>query len=283
MTGGYANGEHMHCVNCGYLLFNLTRPVCPECGRAFCVSDYRFEPGSVEFVCPSCLTPLEGGLPTPDLAGRPCPHCGTPLDPDMLSVRPRRPDAVGLLHDPWDDPGLSPGSLPTLWPVWKRVMALDGDVFRDRAIRSSGDAYWFAGSCFFVAAVAGCVLAALLEFFLGRPEAIVGSFVAVFVGFAAAILAPLVLAGGPAIWAHLALCLLEPNYRPFHHTFRTACYAMAPVVLGGVPIAGAFVGGPYVMVAFIVGIRAVHETSAPVAIVSALWLPAVLAAMLVLL
>ena len=281
----------MYCMQCNYLLFNLTRPVCPECGRAFRVGDYRFEPGCVEYLCPGCLTPLDGGPPTPDRAGRPCAQCGTPLNADTLTVRPRRPDVVGILRDQYEDPGLPPGSLPTVWPVWKRVMVLDGDIFRDRAIRSSGDAYWFAASCLFVALATSGIVSSGLFFLIALVADEVGFMAggvaavpfAVFLGLMAAMAGPLVLGGGLALGTHVALTLLEPNCRPFHHTFRTACYAMAPVIIAGIPICGAFVAGPYAMTAYVIGIRAVHETSALVAVVSALWLPVLLMALLVLL
>ncbi|MBN1511688.1 MAG: hypothetical protein JXB13_06715 [Phycisphaerae bacterium] len=281
----------MHCVNCGYLLFNLTRPVCPECGRAFRVGDYRFAPGSVDFLCPGCLTPLEGGPPTSDLAGGPCAHCGAPLDPDTLSVRPRRPDAVGVLYDQYEGPGLPPGSPPTVWPVWKRVMVLDGDVFRDRARRSSGDAYWFAACCtLLAAAITGILYLAiflLLALLHNEWQALVYAVplvvVVVFFGLMVAMAGPLVFGGAMALPSHMALMILEPNCRPFHHTFRTACYAMAPVMIAGIPIVGALVALPYAMTAYVIGIRAVHETSTLIAFVSALWLPVLLVAMVVLL
>ncbi|MBN1511687.1 MAG: hypothetical protein JXB13_06710 [Phycisphaerae bacterium] len=280
----------MHCVNCGYLLFNLTRPVCPECGRTFRVSDYRFEPGCVEYLCPSCLTPLEGGLPTADLARRPCAHCGVPLDPETLAVRPIGPHAVGILRDEDEESDLAPASRPAVWPVWKRVMALDGGIFRKRSLRSTGDAYWFAAWCIVVTGVAGGVLSLLASSLLmpGVPGplvilfAISGAPVAVFMLVMAAIAGPLVCGGALAVWTHLALALLEPTCRPFTHTFRAACYAVAPVVLAGVPIVGVFVAAPYTVLTFIVGVRTVHETSTLVAIVSALWLPVVLTAWIVL-
>jgi len=106
---------------------------------------------------------------------------------------------------------------------------------------------------------------------------------AVFLGLMSAVAGPLVLGGGLALAAHVALTLLEPNCRPFHHTFRTACHAMAPVIFAGIPIVGPLVAMPYAMTAYVVGIRAVHETSTLVAVVSALWLPVVLMALLVLL
>ncbi|MHC4609441.1 MAG: hypothetical protein ACYS7M_03745, partial [Planctomycetota bacterium] len=59
----------MHCIHCGYLLFNLPRPVCPECGLPFDVCAYRFEPQVVHFACPACDQEYAGndqrGLPWP--------------------------------------------------------------------------------------------------------------------------------------------------------------------------------------------------------------------------
>ena len=44
----------MRCQGCDYPLWNLTARQCPECGRPFRPSEFRFVANSVRFCCPHC-------------------------------------------------------------------------------------------------------------------------------------------------------------------------------------------------------------------------------------
>lgn len=48
----------MKCASCGYSLWNLREPRCPECGESFNVEDWTFESGTVRFHCNACDYPL---------------------------------------------------------------------------------------------------------------------------------------------------------------------------------------------------------------------------------
>ena len=91
----------MKCQNCGYLLFNLPRPVCPECGRSFDVAVYQFEPGAVSFKCPHCDREYYGtdarGLPHPREFE--CRGCSQQIALREMCVAPKRPGAEGILVD----------------------------------------------------------------------------------------------------------------------------------------------------------------------------------------
>ena len=50
----------MRCQGCGYALWNLPEPRCPECGRAFDLREYVFRAGTVKFACPRCGELREG-------------------------------------------------------------------------------------------------------------------------------------------------------------------------------------------------------------------------------
>lgn len=79
----------MKCRNCGYTLWNLTEPRCPECGHRFDVQSYWFPIGSVVFKCPFCGHRHPGrdarGLPFD--AGR-CEGCGQMLVVEQMPVEP---------------------------------------------------------------------------------------------------------------------------------------------------------------------------------------------------
>lgn len=98
----------MQCPRCGYVLYNLTEPRCPECTERFDVTRYTFEPGAVRFACPACGELYEGdgkqGLPAEwEFA---CRSCGEHVsvasmrvvpDPDLDVV----PEATGV-GLPWE-------------------------------------------------------------------------------------------------------------------------------------------------------------------------------------
>lgn len=99
----------MNCSKCNYALWNLPGRQCPECGQAYKLSDYYFQPYKVEFCCPHCqhvyLGSGEKGQPT--LPDDGCEGCGKPLQMDELIVRPLDSSQTALLSsvsnpcNPW--------------------------------------------------------------------------------------------------------------------------------------------------------------------------------------
>ncbi len=73
--------------------------------------------------------------------------------------------------------------------------------------------------------------------------------------------------------AHLALMALAPRRCSLNETYRTACYALGPMVLSAVPVIGVFVALPWTLMAFARGLHAVHRVPIGVAVLAALWLP----------
>jgi hypothetical protein len=53
----------MKCQSCGYPLWNLKQPRCPECGEHFAVTAWRFKSGTVRFRCPECEALLDADEP----------------------------------------------------------------------------------------------------------------------------------------------------------------------------------------------------------------------------
>src|SRR5438552_9514787 len=87
----------MNCPQCGYSLFGLTEPRCPECGRRFEVTDFTFRPTAVHFLCPHCRQPYLGndehGLPRP--SSFQCVRCRRWITAGSMIVQPIRDDATG--------------------------------------------------------------------------------------------------------------------------------------------------------------------------------------------
>jgi len=99
----------MQCRQCQYPLWNLREPRCPECGTAFDVMSYWFEPGTVVFKCPLCAHPHQGrdmrGMPFD--AGR-CEGCGQMIVVEQMVIEPV--DGKVDLHVR-NDRDLAPGTL----------------------------------------------------------------------------------------------------------------------------------------------------------------------------
>jgi hypothetical protein len=79
----------MRCVTCGYALWNLNQPRCPECGRSFAVTDWDFAPGSVSFACAGCGASLyESSFGMDEVM---CSNCDSAVDWSCVRVIPVRP------------------------------------------------------------------------------------------------------------------------------------------------------------------------------------------------
>lgn len=87
----------MNCPQCHYLLFGLSEPRCPECGREFDVTDFAFPAGAVHFLCPYCRQAYAGndefGLPRPRTFE--CVRCHRHVSASSMSVRPAREEVSG--------------------------------------------------------------------------------------------------------------------------------------------------------------------------------------------
>lgn len=95
----------MHCKTCDYPLWNITSNKCPECGEAFCPSEYEFVPNSVRFCCPNCQqtyfgTNPKGHLEPADFA---CVNCSNQIHMDQMVLLP----AEGV-EENWTKPAVNP-------------------------------------------------------------------------------------------------------------------------------------------------------------------------------
>lgn len=283
----------MNCVSCGYLLFNLEQPVCPECGRGFEVAWYRFEPGDVAFTCPHCAQTYFGndaqGLPSPRAFE--CVKCHRSVSLREMRVVPQRGDAIGTRVDasPWDD-----RRRLGLWRAWWRTATMTlvrpAALFRRHSGTSIKEAWYFAMMTLYIGYVPYAVFQMGLYAAIGTaitrsgvggpggavpgmlpvsimaliyvPMALVGPLIAPFIGSAIA-----------SIYIQPALWLLVPNRRSMECTFRTAMYSMGPGFLIAVPICGNPVASVWCMVTLTIGIKEVHGTTGWRAAIAVLWLP----------
>jgi hypothetical protein len=80
----------VRCTNCDYPLWNTAARACPECGKAFQPSQYRFRPGSVAFRCPGCRTAYYGVSAEGHLIPREfaCVTCGAHCAMDAMALEP---------------------------------------------------------------------------------------------------------------------------------------------------------------------------------------------------
>jgi hypothetical protein len=268
----------MRCQNCHYLLFNLTRTDCPECGRPFAVTDYRFEPGAVEFLCPHCGQAYQGnderGLPYPRTFT--CVTCDRAVDARQMTVRPVAPDAQGRVGSPWDD-RRHIGLWRAWWATFTRTLVAAPTFFREHVGQSNAEAYWFA----VMSTCIGAVLSMAMQLVLTTILMVAQSGGPVLGVLELALLACMMLIWpliGPPIngiimggCAHLVLVLSTPQRRSFGHTYRVILYGMGPHALAAIPLCGSYVAGIWSIVAIILGIREVHQTSGWLAAVAVLW------------
>lgn len=223
-----------------------------------------------------------------------CPHCGHDADPSRAecplcgtSLPDRgRPDAAGPSEDrsgiggresdpvPWEDPDLP---FPEdLWRTWRESLFSPGEFFRrvtDRGTVVRALLYYL------LATVAGAFFALLwqsLWFSLvdlgARLEAggaaAAGPVISFFTSPFVALLALVVF----TLLYHLAALVLAPRHRGMAGTARVLCYAAGPSVLAAVPLLGTVVGGVWSLVLQVVGLREVHRTTTPRALLMVFWI-----------
>ncbi|MBN1511685.1 MAG: YIP1 family protein [Phycisphaerae bacterium] len=279
----------MYCAHCNYLLFNLTHPTCPECGSAFKVTDYAFEPGTVAFACPACRAVLPASGPMGLLRNRDitCPACHATCPADEVMVQPRVDGAAGVLEDRTGTARTPFESLRDWWDVCSKSMTAPDQLLLHRVHNPTGHALAFAMVTVFLAAlISGAILGAItLGWTLETQSGVhVASmllsvpFLLIGIALAAGILVTLGVMCMTAS-AHVVLVVTASKHRSFRYTFRTACYACGPLIAAGIPVIGTVVGALWGLFAFAAGLRAVHHVSMPLALIAAFWLPGVVTAM----
>jgi hypothetical protein len=281
----------MNCQGCGYSLFNLARENCPECGRPFEVTDYRFDPGAVEFLCPDCNQPYpvidEKGLPRGGEFA--CLSCGTALRVARMVVRPLTPSAAGRLRgSPWhqtEELGFWRG----WWQTVRLTMFRPARFFDCFFVNALGSALEFAGVTLLLGLAGGGLPWAAIILARGAPfdttrlaDPVVAAVLGYWILFATvgAVLVPTFLGLIVSASVHLALLMLAPQRKTFADTCAVALYSFGPAALLLIPVAGLAIAPMWMASTVIMGVRTVHQTSVFVAMVAVLWLPTLLVLLL---
>lgn len=276
----------MRCRQCDYLLFNLTHPGCPECGRPFSIEEYRFEPAAVSFHCPHCDQPYYGnddrGLPVPRAFT--CVTCQNEIALDELRVVPERDDAMGFIGSTWDN-RQQHGLWSAWWATFKQLLLHPSSFYREHAGKSIREAWLFSMIASYLGMVPAMAVQILLMWglFSGLSFAVPGAAplppgllaMMVIVYGLVALVAPLIMmfigAGFYALTIQLALLCLVPHRKPIDATFRVGMYSFGAYALSAVPICGSYVCGIWQLVIMIVGIKEVHQTTGWRAAIAVLW------------
>jgi hypothetical protein len=286
----------MECRTCGYALWNLTEPRCPECGSAFDLREYRFKPGTVAFGCPFCGALHEGGgecyLPSESDEAA-CRSCGQVMRVSQMRVVLLSDDAeaapINVL--PWQE-----RARLGWWRAWLDTCKLSMAAPMTYARRIRPDASWteaygFAalthglgllvqtivfgvvwGVVMLVMLAAGAEQDTLMA--VGFFGAILLAALAVGVVFSG-LLAPLLIVGVWAGSAHLFLKITGPTQRGFNATAVTSLYAQGPMILQAIPVCGLyfnFIWQVWSLVIAILGVTQVQGVSGVRASFAFLWL-----------
>jgi len=276
----------MRCRHCDYLLFNLTHNECPECGRAFRVHDYRFDPGAVSFHCPHCDQAYFGnddqGLPYPRRFR--CVSCEHDLTLADLRVVPERDGARGWIGSAWDNRQRH-GFVSAWWSTLTQTLLRPRSFYREHVGRSNVEAYLYAVVASYVGMVPAIFYQALFmyalmsgtlfpQFAAPAPGAMPAWFLAVIYGMVALIgplVAPVLAGGFYALTTHTALFVMVPHRQPLAVTYRTSLYSFGGYVLYALPVCGGYVGWIWQLVIYINGIKEVHRTNGWIAAAAVLW------------
>lgn len=286
----------MQCRTCGYALWNLTEPRCPECGSGFDLRHYRFKPGAVAFGCPFCGALHEGSgaayLPSEQDTAV-CQSCQQvmPVASMRVVLLSDDPDAASINLLPWQDRGRI-GWFRAWLATCKMAMVAPMDLARRVQAGSSwAEAFWFAGITHAVGVLVHAVLAlviggviALVMLAAGDPDdagmaaMVTGVFFGVIAvsGVLSMLLIPLALTGILGGAAHVFLRATGTTRHGFGATALAILYAQGPMVLQAIPICGLYINFAWQIWTLVVSIftlKEVQQVSGARASFALLWLP----------
>lgn len=247
----------MRCRGCGYSLWNVPGRTCPECGRGFRPSEFRFKPNAVEFCCSGCGQQYYGtdpdGLPHPRAFA--CVRCQAPCELDSMVLRaaPGVDDAdVAADEVPWGD-----RARIGRWKAYRGTvgMALSrpgnlGKAIADRA--EPGAAMRFVltnGAVSFGPTALGVLAVVIIVMFFDRSSSTSGggamvSGSATAAGWALVWIAllSLGLGLGAAMLAGIAWCTIRATggRAEWSKVWCACAYGTAPYVLLVVPLLGPY-------------------------------------------
>lgn len=264
----------MNCPQCKYLLFGLSEPRCPECGRPFEATDFAFPPGGVHFLCPHCRQPYFGndefGLPRPRVFQ--CIKCGRHVAAASMIVHPVRQGVAGEslrygnLWEHREQVGMRRAFLESA----REIALRPKEFFRLAYGTDRGGAISFGIGCGYLAALALNLEMSLLSVMIaggGVPHPL--SYFRPGVFFLIFVLVPIlaiVSIYSYAVLIQLALELVGVHHAEFDETIQTVAYAGAVWPAMIVP----FVGLPWMVAVVCVGLEQFHGISRRKALAAAI-------------
>lgn len=264
----------MNCPHCKYLLFGLSEPRCPECGRPFEATDFAFPPGAVHFLCPHCRQPYFGndefGLPRPRTFQ--CIKCARHVAASTMIVHPVRADVAGealRYGNAWEHReqiGMGRAFVESA----REIALRPKEFFRLAYGTDRGGAISFGIGCGYLAALALNLAMSLLSVMIGGGVPHPLSYFRPGVFFLIFVLVPiLAIIGiyGYAVLAQLTLAVLGARYAEFDETIQTVSYAGAVLPAMVVP----FIGLPWMAAVVCVGLEQFHGVSRKKALVAAVF------------
>lgn len=280
----------MRCTHCDYLLFNLTRNDCPECGQPYHTADYRFAAGAVSFHCPHCDQAYFGndaqGLPAPRAFA--CAKCGNPISLEQLRVVPENDAAMGWIGSVWDNRKVH-GLWSSWWRTFKQTALQPTSFYREHVGRSTREAWLFSMISLYIGMIPSMAIQFLLMVAMSTsavqnalqlpgaaaPGATPPIWLFGLAYGAMALLFPLfiqlVIGGIWSLTIQVGLWLLVPHRKGLDVTFRATLYSFGAYAMYAVPVCGGSVAGIWQMVILINGIKTVHETTGWRASIAVLW------------
>ncbi len=239
----------MHCRECGYALWNLSEPTCPECGTGFDLHDYRFEPGTAEFLCPLCGHAHAGRTPygLPGLVWRNCEGCGERIDVDQMAVRPAGDEPVpaeliSRTAMTWTNRDRL-GVVRAWWQTIRLIVTRPADVGRRLAYFDLfDDGAWFVSFSYMILFCVLGVILGLSSIYAGELEPVY-FYGALYVpcGIVFSIVVPPAVMMIAAFAAHPFLVTFTDPRHGFNRTVSSLCLGQWPaglLVLAIVPHAG---------------------------------------------
>lgn len=237
------------------MLLGIRARVCPECGKAFRVSERRFAPRKAVFCCPGCDAGYVGtgeeGHPEPcEFA---CAQCGAPLTLDEMIVR-RAKGARGRVEiEPiaWharERLGFFRAWSRTAWSVWSSPI----DAARSMPTRAGWlEALWFGLVTWVIASLTGLwgvIGLVLMSFGLmalasGPPPGGVLVFILLMGLFGLCVTVALAwfLLALSGLVMHAALAVTGRTQHGVRGTMEVMGYASAAALLSAPPCLGAYI------------------------------------------
>lgn len=268
----YPRPMRITCPHCGHredvedskIPAEAKKATCPQCGESFPLQRQT----GFSFEAPASVRQPGGTGAQAAFAGRPW---GAPAPPPEL--------ADGVPWENRDHLGLLSSFIATAKAVLFTPHAFYEAMERDD---KTGQPIWFAIVCLVISTVVANLWALLALSILPQPGQSASTHLGIII--AAIILGPLSVFLSiyiQAAFQQLMLWVFQGANADYYVTVKTICYANATQLAGIVPVLGPLAGAVWYLVALIIGLKRVHETSYTQVILS-MFSPVVLLLLLIL-